>query len=1233
VIIMRRVITHATIAIALSGLAPEQSVAQQLQRDILAGRINGPSGAVAGATISVSAVGAAAGTMPNTARSDAEGRWLVAVQEGTGEYTVRVTAIGMKPLTTTAKRGEPRKPIIVDIKMEASAVTLDAVRVLEARRPRPPREIQAQDRAGSDRPTDGFAGAIAVADQGNLAAMAASVPGITLIPDAGGGPPGFSVLGLGADQNRVTLNGLTFGGGDIPRDAMVVTRVASASYDVSRGGFSGGQLSVTAPTGGNFYQHLLHVTFDAPSLQTTDAVGRRLGAQYTNTQLSGAALGAFVLDKLFYNFSFQAGRRSSDLQTLTRADPFALQRVGVAQDSVTRLLGILGGKGIPFSAAAVPSDRLTDNVSLLGRFDWMPGPDRIGNLLTSVRHNRAMASLAGVTAAPGHGGDVVTNGGDVTGTLSTYLRGSYLNDLRAGAHVNRTASTPYLELPDIRVLVSSRFADSTGGNTTLQFGGNPGLPRSVTTGGAEVYDNLSWFTVDRRHRIRITTNARADAFSQEQYANRRGTYTYNSIADVEADRPSSFSRVFVGQRAAAKSLTGAFSVGDEWRPNERSQFMYGARIDANGFIDRPAYNPDVAARFGARTDFVPRVVDISPRLGFFRAFGTNGTTGIPGFGAPWGNVRGGIGMFRNDVSPTLVAPALLASGLADGVRQIGCIGSAVPAPDWNAFLRDPNTIPAQCADTAATSPFVTTRPNVWLVDHRFAAQRSWRANLALNVFLIPKLVRFTVEGVYSLNLHQQSPLDLNFAPNARFSLGAEANRPVYAAPASIVPFTGALTNHDSRMDGTYGGVSALVTDLHSYSRQLIFTVFPAPGDALGRFTQWQAAYALQSVREQSRGFAGTTAANPLAIETARGSLDLRHQVTLSFSTRVGSFFSVATTARFASGAPFTPIVNGDINGDGLANDRAFVPSTSLGTPSSADSAVRAGMSALLAGAPSRVRDCIARQLGRIAARNSCEGPWTATMNANLTLNPEKLGMQNRTQLTLSLTNLPAGLDALLHGTSHLQGWGQSSASDPTLLLVRGFDPAAQRFRYEVNPRFGDTRMSRSGVRSPFLVTLEARVQLGRDFTRQAIEQALAPGRTRPGDRVPMPMLKQRLLGAVFNPVRGLLQAKDSLSILSNEQLRLLTQLDRRVSAKEDSIVTPVAEYLAGLPKEYSEADVLERVLRMAGQLFETVVDGMKTAREIFTPEQINEFPPFLRASFDIKRLMSTKPTKGFDPQW
>src|SRR5262245_38004494 len=212
------------LAAAILIASAESSLAQLVQRDVLAGRVTSASGPVVGATVTVTSVGSTTDAARGGARTDAEGRWLVAVQEGTGDYRVRVTAIGMSPATTTAKRGEMRKPIIVEVRMEPTAVALEAVRVLESRRPRPPREIMAEDRAGSNKQTDTFGGSIAAGDQGSLAAMAATVPGVMLLSDANTGPTGFSVYGLPSDQNRITLNGLSFGGGDLPRDAVVTTR-------------------------------------------------------------------------------------------------------------------------------------------------------------------------------------------------------------------------------------------------------------------------------------------------------------------------------------------------------------------------------------------------------------------------------------------------------------------------------------------------------------------------------------------------------------------------------------------------------------------------------------------------------------------------------------------------------------------------------------------------------------------------------------------------------------------------------------------------------------------------------------------------------------------------------------------------------------------------------------------------------------------------------------------------
>jgi len=298
---------------------------------------------------------------------------------------------------------------------------------------------------------------------------------------------------------------------------------------------------------------------------------------------------------------------------------------------------------------------------------------------------------------------------------------------------------------------------------------------------------LSRQSIDRRHRLRVTTDFRYDAVAERFTPNPLGTYTFDSIDDFARDRPATFSRTLGSRPGDAGALAASVAIGDDHRPRDRVQLLYGVRIDANRFTTRPARDVGADAAFGARTDFAPSPVTISPRIGFFRAFGSNGRTGIPGFGAPWGTIRGGIGLFRNDVSPTLLLPAALST--QPSAERLLCVGPATPVPDWPAYLQDPTTIPTACLASAG-SPYVAPARSLTFIDRGWTPQRSWRANLALNAFLIPKRVRTTAEGVYSLGLGQQSARDLNFTGESPFTLPNEGGRPVYARVGSIDPLCG-----------------------------------------------------------------------------------------------------------------------------------------------------------------------------------------------------------------------------------------------------------------------------------------------------------------------------------------------------------------------------------------------------------------------------------------------------------
>lgn len=104
--------------------------------------------------------------------------------------------------------------------------------------------------------------------------------------------------------------------------------------------------------------------------------------------------------------------------------------------------------------------------------------------------------------------------------------------------------------------------------------------------------------------------------------------------------------------------------------------------------------------------------------------------------------------------------------------------------------------------------------------------------------------------------------------------------------------------------------------------------------------------------------------------------------------------------------------------------------------------------------------CLNLQRGTIAGRNSCEGPWAQTMQMRLDLPGRLLRLPERARVALQFANPLGALDQALYGSSRLRGWGTAALPNPVLLVPRGYDAGAAAFRYNINPRFGETRPSR-----------------------------------------------------------------------------------------------------------------------------------------------------------------------------
>jgi hypothetical protein len=107
---------------------------------------------------------------------------------------------------------------------------------------------------------------------------------------------------------------------------------------------------------------------------------------------------------------------------------------------------------------------------------------------------------------------------------------------------------------------------------------------------------------------------------------------------------------------------------------------------------------------------------------------------------------------------------------------------------------------------------------------------------------------------------------------------------------------------------------------------------------------------------------------------------------------------------------------------------------------------------------------------------------------NISFNPLKLGLPQRAIISFAISNPLGAADLLLHGEQNLQGWGTTVQPDQALLYVRGFDPVTQRFKYEVNQRFGSTSLAVNAVRTPVIVTAMMRFDLGPTREKQSLVQ-------------------------------------------------------------------------------------------------------------------------------------------------
>lgn len=996
--------------------------------------------------------------------------------------------------------------------------------------------------------------------QESLLEAAGAIPGVEVL--SRGGRDAFSVLGQGPESNRLTLNGLSVTALRMPRDAGAMIEVATGSSDPSRGGFSGGELAISSREPSDVTRRFGRVSIDMPiaaqsALATT--YGRRVQASGTLDGSVGARWRQATAGQVgVAPQQLPSALRSTGLQGATLT---AGTRQALAEAAERAGLPLGSGTGIWNPSFALSSQ-------------WSrPHARRPIDLMVAASGEQQDAVGAGWTVVPMAVGRRRAGAVTAQGGTSWAWGGAWLHELRTGIHASGDAYQPRFDRPTAIITTQARSANVDDAAITVKAGGGSRMP-STTQYGAQLIDKWTWYSSNSTHRVGAVLDVE-HLTALTGSGRDRGTFTYPSVEAFAENTPSGFTRSSFPGRSARQLALGA-SLTDQVRIHDALQIQFGGRLDL--FAVR---SPTLAVPLGLADDR-SRIsgADFSPRLGVTgRLFSGRQATRIQLVGGRYVSRWSGVGL------DLLARPATAATLLQ-------CVGG-VTGPIWDA-----SAFPETACDEAAAGR--TPLPVQIALSDRLRPPAAWRGSVALSRQVGPLALSTT--AVVSRSSRALVPEDANLRQTPSFFLADEGNRPVFT-PSNTISEAGLMSLATSREVAGLGPTFRLVNRGRSDATELHVSAGPARP---GGLNYWSATYVWGRSYASHLGVFSPTAGDPRVATWAPSDFDVRHRVVVQGGRQIGAGLIASGILNVRSGLPFTPLVDSDVNGDGYSNDVAFVPASG----STADAVILRELEGLAGG-------CLRAQRGRIAAVNSCRGPWTAQATAQLASTMGAGWLPRHTTVAIQFVNLPALLDLALNGASP-KGWGRSGAPDTKLLTVTGYNPAGSRFGYHVNPGFGRISAA-AGWPAPFRVTLEVRSELGPDVVAQQVAQLLSRGRSRAGTRATSAQVATNLRSSVYDPIPGLLELRDSIMLSARQELRI-REVQRSTAARLDSVFRPLGEYLARLPVNYDMEDAARRLRNAQAAAYGVMIEQATLVHETLGADQLRLIGGATRMFLDKQSL-------------
>jgi hypothetical protein len=839
-----------------------------------------------------------------------------------GQYELFVEQIGYRPTRVVEIEVAPAADVRLTVRLNAAVppvVTIDTV--YQGRR-------GLHNGPGADQPIQGFAVTRLPATDRNVVEVARLSSQLSRDLGAEGLSSRGTLLAMNGVRHDVARHSY-FPAGNliglaVPQGPLSRVDVLTAPLDMEWGDFTGAVVNATSRPGTGRFAFRGFGDWSGNPVTTSGVFDP--GAVTFNSWRGGAVASGPVLPDTAFLIAAVEGqfeRRPLPAGWIGGAGNATLAAAPSADSSgLTRLL----------APRVASDDRLAGSL----RLDWQ----------LSERH-RAMVSAAGGYSRQSE---------PQVGLLGIPTPGAELKatDVMADASVTSRMNTRIAHELRVGFERSEREYGSTGIPTAYlstgeRFGTDPALPAAFRRTGARLEDVLHLRLGSHELKIgligSLSTHHHALRFGQD------GVYWFGDAAEFALGRG-------VFQGVSGRPSATSFSIPrfgallqDQWTVTSGLELITAVRYDTEFLPDNEIpLNRNWLASTGINNQQIPSTVHAwSSRLGFLWRIGESAWL-----------LRGGAGVYRDQVDPAVLGELAVESGTAVVRQAIGAVGG------W--------------PDGAATASATGIGARLALLGPGYQPPRSAKVSFGI-------ARRLGASGVISVAANYRHTDFLIRRHDINLLSGQtgqdQYGRPIYGTLTKEGGLLAAAAGSNRRFSG-FDLVSALDPDGSSDYRGMTVELH----QSFGRLLQLNANYTWSATRDnwlsgsgggpyaQLRPFPDSL--NGQDWDHGRSDMDIPHRLELGAELWPFGRRGLSLGVRYGlrSGLPFTPGFRPgvDANGDGSAtNDPAFIDET------------LPGMDALVA-----QWSCLARQIGSFAERNSCREPLASSLDLRIGVGPGRM---------------------------------------------------------------------------------------------------------------------------------------------------------------------------------------------------------------------------------------------------